>query len=134
MELKVRKYQDSDYWIVNKIIQDNFNVTKSLESSENSEEFVGIKDDEVVGYFILTKMRDIIKNNNWIYVEYVCVDLKYQNMGIGTMMMEFAINYSRDNNYSYIELTSNYKRKAAHQMYKKLGFSVRESNIFRRML
>lgn len=134
MNIEIRKYQNSDYAAVKMILKDNFQVDKAKCYDDNVLEFVAVKDQKVVGYFIMRRLLDIIKNNRWFYLEYVCVDKNCQNQGIGKKMLDFAIELAQEEKASYIELTSSYKREAAHHLYEKVGFEKRESNIFRRML
>lgn len=134
MNLLVRRYEDTDYEEVNSIIKKCFDVTKSKIKNDNNLEFVCEYNNVIVGYFILSKMFDIVKNLKFYFVEYVCVDNDYQGLGIGTKMMEEAISFCKSDGASYIELTSGYKRKAAHRVYEKVGFVKRESNIFRKEL
>ena len=134
MDIEIRKYQGTDYDMVNEILKDNFQVDKAKCHDDDVLEFVAVKDKKVVGYFIMRRLLDIIKNNRWFYLEYVCVDKNYQNQGIGKKMLDFVIKFAQEEKASYIELTSGYKREAAHHLYEKVGFEKRESNIFRRML
>ena len=134
MNVKIREYQNSDYDSVDLILKNNFQVNKAKCKDANVLEFVAVKDEKVVGYFIMRRLLDIVKNSKWFYLEYVCVDKDYQNQGIGSKMLDFVIKFAQEEKASYIELTSGYKREVAHHLYEKVGFEKRESNIFRRML
>lgn len=133
MDVEIRRYNDSDFEKVFTIIKENFQLEKARESkSTDSLEFVAVIDKQVVGYFILRRVFDIVKANNYYFLEYVCVDKALQNKGIGQKIMEFVINFAKEEKASYIELTSSYTREVAHHIYEKYGFVKRESNIFRR--
>lgn len=134
MEIEIRRMEDNDFHKVRKIIADNFAIEKEKVKNDKCLEFVACKDKEVVGYFILNVISDVVKNDKWFLVEYVCVDIEYQELGIGTKMMEFAIAFGKKMGVSYLELTSGFKREKAHHIYEKLGFIKRESYIYRRML
>ena len=53
-------------------------------------------------------------------------------MGIATKMLEFIFNYAKNDDVSYIELTSKSSREAANHLYLKNGFVVRDTNVFRK--
>ncbi len=133
--ISIRKYTDNDYDDVFQILKDNFEVEKAKNCfDENTLEFVALNDNKIVGYFIMRKVIDIIKVKKIFYLEYVCVDKKMQNKGIGKEIMNYVIKFAKEQKASYIELTSSYTRKAAHHLYEEFDFKIRESNIFRRML
>ncbi len=134
MEVKIRRMEDSDLEQVRKILKENFDVYKEDVQSPTCFEFVACSEQEVVGYFILNLITNIVKNEKWFLVEYVAVDKEVQNLGIGTQMMQYAVEFAKKRGVSYIELTSNFTRKAAHRVYEKLGFERRKSYIYRRML
>ena len=55
-----------------------------------------------------------------------------EGMGIATKLFEEVFNICRFENISYIELTSNETRVEAHALYKKIGFMVRDTTVFRK--
>lgn len=65
------------------------------------------------------------------YVEDVIVDDTYRGHGLGTMLMEKAIETSRNMHLEHIGLTSRPERAAANALYQKLGFVKRETNVYR---
>lgn len=134
MNTIVRGYSDSDFEAVSKIIFDSFGYEKSHVRSDTAYEFVAEIDGVVVGYFILNEMIDIIRNFKVYHIDYVCVDDNYRGKGIGTTMMNFAIQYAKENNIRRLELTSSNSRISAHKLYEKMGFDKRDSSIFRKEL
>ena len=134
MEIVVRDYSGEDYDEVNRILKETFGYEKSKNRDTKSYEFVGVLDNNVVGYFILNEMKDIIRDFIIYHVDYVCVDEKYRSQGIGRKMMEYAIEYAKKNKAFRLELTSSNKRVAAHKLYLSLGFEIRDSAIFRKEL
>ncbi len=131
MDIVIRKYDDDDYAAVNDIIKEAFDFQKSHCHDDNNLEYVALVDGVVAGYFILTKIRDVILDVNYIYVEYVCVKSEYQNMGVATKMMQYAIKEAQKMKASYMELTSNCKRLSAHHVYEKVGFIKRDTFVYR---
>ena len=77
-------------------------------------------------------INDYFRNIKFGYITYVCVKKEYQNRRIGTYLLEKADTIAEDNNLSYYELTSRLERRAAHHLYLKNGFVIRESTIFKK--
>ena len=128
--ITIRKYQDNDYDAVNEILKQAFNVSKAHNQDANNLEYVALKDDDILGYFIIRTCHDIIINKDYAYLEYVCVKEEYQNQGIASEMMRYAISEGKLMHLSYFELTSNYTRKSAHHVYEKLGFVKRDTYVY----
>jgi GNAT superfamily N-acetyltransferase len=45
-----------------------------------------------------------------------------QSKGVGKLMMEFALKYSKEKGCYKMSLSSNLRREKAHQFYESLGF------------
>ena len=88
--------------------------------------------EEVVGHLLLRFCNDPIRNQKFYFVEYVCVKDTYKNQGIASQLFEYVFQLCKTNHISYLELTSNPSRVAAHHLYHKLGFQVRETTVFRK--
>jgi GNAT superfamily N-acetyltransferase len=57
-------------------------------------------------------------------VESVRVDSKHQNRGIGSQLMNYAIERARLRGAHLMQLTSHQSRKDAHRFYERLGFQL----------
>ena len=132
MGVEVRKYTDSDYDRVNKIILDSFGYEKGKIKDERAIEIVAVLDSVVVGYLVLNEMVDIIKNIKIYHIDYVCVDPEYRNQKIGKTMIEYVFDYAKENDVSRLELTSRKERVEAHKLYEKCGFVKRDTDLFRK--
>ncbi len=130
----VREYDDNDFDRVNEIILNSFGYERKKVKNDMAHEFVACIDDIVVGYLILNEMIDIIKNKKVFHIDYVCVDPNYRGKNIGYEMMNYVMDYAKDNGGSRIELTSNPTRVAAHKLYEKCGFKKRDTDVFRKEL
>lgn len=69
-------------------------------------------------------------NNFWQegYISYIyamVTDEKYRGKGIGTKLIDEAINRSSTQGFKRIELDSGFPREKAHKFYEKLGFEKR---------
>ena len=79
--IDVREYRITDYFDVNRIIKEAFNVEKAnVNPDENYTELVSVIDDKVVGYLVLTRVLDLIKGRPYYLVDYVCVAKSYRNL------------------------------------------------------
>lgn len=102
----------------------------NIVSAETTYLYVAKDDDgKIVGsltivlYRIPTGLKGIIED--------VMVDESARGKGIATMLMNKAIDTARNNNAYKIELTSNPARVAANNMYRNMGFVVRDTNFYR---
>lgn len=68
------------------------------------------------------------------WVEDVVVDNKYQGKGIGRQMMEFIIEFARNEKANTLMLTSRPSRIAANILYQKTGFRQKETNVYQIIL
>ena len=129
--MEIRKYIESDLSSLNVLLNDVYGIEKVICTTDNIE-LGAIEDEVVVGYLMINKMHDSIRNIYYCMLNYVCVSKEYRRMGIATKLFEEVFNICRFENISYIELTSNAARVEAHALYKKLGFIVRDTTVFRK--
>ena len=104
---------------LNKIIQDE--STQLFIAKETGGKIIGTL--TLVSYQIPTGLK--------FWIEDVVVDGNFRGKGVGQKLTERAMEYAEKKGGSSINLTSNPKRKAAHQLYVKMGFKQRETDVFR---
>lgn len=63
-------------------------------------------------------------------IEDVVVDSAHQRNGVATMLMRHLIDAAKARGLTSIRLTSNNERTEAHDLYKKLGFKLIDTNFF----
>lgn len=131
MNVLVRKYQKKDLNSLNHLLRDVYQLEKQVSSTDNIE-LVAVYQDEVVGYLTLHKLYDSVRNLFYFFVNYVCVKKEYRKKGIGTMLFSKVFDLCKEENISYIELTSNQERVDAHSLYRNLGFHIRSTDVFRK--
>lgn len=133
--MNIRYYKKDDLFGVNRVLKENFSIEKVNDIIDNNHvELVATFDDIVVGYMLVTFFNDFVTNDVICYFDYVCVLKKYRNKGIGRAMLEMAIDLARDRSSKYIQLTSSWFREEARDLYDKLGFVIRDSDIYRKEL
>lgn len=65
------------------------------------------------------------------WIEDVVVDSKARGLGVGQKLSEAALEIASQAGARTVELTSRPSREAANNLYKKIGFVVRETNVYR---
>lgn len=89
---------------------------------------------KVVGTLLVTKSYEPLKLVYKYVIDYVVVDSSYRGQKIATKLMEYVIEKAKVEAISYLELTSNLKRKIARHIYQKLGFQSKGTDVFKRII
>jgi ribosomal protein S18 acetylase RimI-like enzyme len=97
--------------------------------SESATLFVAMDDGVVVG--TLTLVVFSIPTGRRAWVEDVVVDENARGAGIGRQLTVAAVEDARLRGVRSIDLTSRPAREVANAMYVKLGFELRETNVYR---
>lgn len=67
-----------------------------------------------------------------VWVEDVVIDRELRGKGLGQRLVEFAINYVKENlSPCSLMLTSRPSRVAANELYRKKGFEPRQTNVYK---
>ena len=131
----IRYYRKEDLFGVNRLLKENFSIEKTKDDMDNNHiEIVTTSDDIIVGYMLITFINDFITNDVICFFDHVCVLKKYRNRGIGKSMLNMAIDIAKAREAKYIQLTSSWFRNEARKLYQDLGFTIRDSDIFRKEL
>jgi ribosomal protein S18 acetylase RimI-like enzyme len=64
-------------------------------------------------------------------IEDVVVDQEARGHGVGTALTMAAIDLARQEGARNVDLTSRASRVAANRLYQRLGFQLRDSNVYR---
>ena len=65
------------------------------------------------------------------WIEDVVVDGSYRGQGLGRLLVEHAIAFSKSLGADSLMLTSNPSRIAANKLYQSLNFTQKETNVYR---
>ena len=98
-------------------------------TSPTSTILVARDEDTIVGTLTLVTFRIPTGFRAWI--EDVVVDSSARRRGVGEALTREAVRLATTLGAKTIDLTSRHSRAAAHQLYEKCGFAVRESNVYR---
>jgi len=83
----------------------------------------------IVGCLTLAVFRIPTGVRAWI--EDVVVDERVRGRGVGDALCREALRVAREKGARTVELTSRPSREAANRLYRRLGFQVRETNVYR---
>jgi ribosomal protein S18 acetylase RimI-like enzyme len=86
-------------------------------------------DGEIVGSLTLVIFRIPTGLRAWI--EDVVVDESARGRGVGEALNRFALDRARADGARTVDLTSRPSREAANRLYQRLGFTERETNVYR---
>jgi len=64
-------------------------------------------------------------------LEDLVVDESYRGKGIGEKLANAVINQARKEDVARLDLTSNFKRIRANELYQQIGFKKRDTNVYR---
>jgi len=134
VDVRVDFYKDEYLDDVNKVLKESFNVEKKNFNGDQFKEIVSIVDNKVVGYLLLTKVLNPIKDKYYYLVDYVCVLSNYRGQGISDKLMKFVDEVAIKDGAMYIQLTCGVQRIAAHKLYERCGYIKRDSDQFRKVL
>jgi ribosomal protein S18 acetylase RimI-like enzyme len=104
----------------------------AIVTSDSSLLFVARESDAVVGVATLALYRAPTGVKAWI--EDVVVDEAARGMGVGEALIGALVDEARARGVRAVDLTSRPTREAAHRLYQRLGFSTRETSVYRRTL
>ncbi len=119
---------------LNLLVEHNYLITKqeveAIISDANSHLFFAVDDDGVqLGMLTVGFYHAPTGKKAWI--EDVVVDEKYRGLGVGESLTNFAIRFAKDQQADVVMLTSKPSRISANNLYKKVGFEQRETNVYR---
>lgn len=134
MDVIVDYYKDEYLNDVNKVLKEAFDIEKTNFNGEEFIEIVSIVDNKAVGYLLLTKVLNPIKNKYYYLLDYVCVLSNYRGLGISDKLMKFAEDIALNDGAMYLQLTCGTQRVAAHKLYERCGYIKRDSDQFRKVL
>lgn len=104
---------------------------EQIVNNENTILFLALDTDDgaVLGTLTLATYRVPTGLKAWI--EDVVVDVGARGRGVGAALSEAALDKARDMGAKGVELTSRASREAAHRLYRRIGFEVRETTVFK---
>ena len=102
---------------------------ETLVDSSTVTVFVARDEGRIVGSLTLVVFSIPTGLRAWI--EDVVVDGSARGMGVGEALTNAAIDEARRQHVRSIDLTTRPSREAANRLYARLGFTLRETNVYR---
>lgn len=146
MEILIRSYEEDDFESVKKILIDCFpevadilmetlNTKESFKLDKNKYiQLVAVVENVVVGYSIVSRNFDPILKRYNFWIDYVCVNQEYRGRGIAKKLLLEIEKIAIDEDVLLLQLTSSRFRTSARKLYLDMGYEIRESDIFRKVL
>ena len=100
-----------------------------LLASPNSHLFFLLKDGQIAGMLTVGIYHSPTGGKAWI--EDVVVDETFRGQGLSKQLVTHAIEFVKSQQIPSLMLTSNPKRIAANKLYQAMGFSQKETNVYR---
>ena len=105
-------------------IQNNLNIhilsKENILNDLNKSNFkclMAIYKEEIIGYISFSHIFDI-------EIESIIVKSSYQRQGIGTLLLKYVFNFSKENKINNVFLEVRKSNLAAISLYKKMGFKI----------
>ncbi len=98
-------------------------------NSKDTYMFVAEEDGTIIG--TLTLVTYLIPSGRKAWIEDVVVNNNIRGKGIGRKLVQYAIDHASSMGITKIDLTSSFERVAANELYKKMGFKRRDTNVYR---
>lgn len=91
--------------------------------------FLAKDNEQVIG--TLTLIENTLLSGNKAWIEDVVVDTNRRGENLGRKLVDYAIGFAKSLNIEKVDLTSRPTRTAANELYKKAGFELRDTNVYR---
>jgi ribosomal protein S18 acetylase RimI-like enzyme len=102
---------------------------RQLVESEATKLFIAQDKEVVLGMLSLVIFS--IPTGTKAWVEDVVVSQTARGKGVGVALMNHALAVAKDAGAKSVDLTSRPSREVANKLYQKLGFTARETNVYR---
>lgn len=128
---------ENPYWTSLKIPteEEMENVFKAaLSMPEHIMIFVSEVDGEVAGYANTWTAYSIWSRGKVLTVDDLYIAAPYRRNGIGEKIMEYLIEFAKQNGYRRVQLHAELTNERAHSLYRKLGFVEEEIMFFMKQI
>ena len=139
--MNIHKIANSDFetleavnQFLNQLVEKEYKITQlqleAIISDYNSNLFFASNEDgQYLGMLTVGIYHAPTGKKAWI--EDVVVDQRFRGEGVGIALTDFAIQFAKDQQAEVVILTSKPSRISANNLYKKLGFQLKETNVYR---
>ena len=86
--MEIKKFEEKYLDSLNDLLEKSFHLKKEGKSSPSDIELLAIVDEKVVGYLVLNRLIDGVRNQTYFHVNYVCSHPDFRNQHIATRLFE----------------------------------------------
>ncbi len=104
-------------------------LLRQIIADPNTHQFLLLAEGEVAGMLTVGVYYSPTGGKAWI--EDVVVDNVQRGKGLSKLLVAHAIGFVKEQQVPLLMLTSNPKRIAANQLYQRMGFERKETNVYR---
>jgi ribosomal protein S18 acetylase RimI-like enzyme len=105
------------------LLESYYSAFEQIKNDPNHELIVAERNGEVIGTLHLMFLPSVsFQGGLRAQIESVRVDKRFQNQGIGTKMMKWAMERAIQRGAHVVQLTTHKSRVDAHRFYERLGF------------
>lgn len=104
-------------------------IKKQISDSDKNILVAEINETSVIGMVSLVFLPRLNQLKNELYIPELIVTKKYQNQGIGTILINACISLAKEKGCNQIRLESGNQRKTAHKFYNHLGFESKSQSF-----
>lgn len=101
-------------------------------ASDQTDMLVARDASSIIGMATLVTIRTATGRR--CFIDDVVVLDSHRGQGIGEALIRAAIELAREHGAAKIDLTSRPEREAANRLYRRIGFTQRETNVYRLIL
>lgn len=131
-EVETLKKKDIDSY--SKFIKEVFDYDINVNAIENlikkNKVLVVKEDDKVVASLTIEERFEYIKNKKYYHISYLGVLKDYRRKGYASKLFSKVEELVKQNDISFIELTSGNQRRIAHYFYKSKDFKIKDTTVF----
>lgn len=139
--MKVDKLKFDDLEALQKMYDESFSKISNIDlmkqkfskiSNSDTSQLLCIHiDNKLVAFLKCDIIDDFVSvGKPYMFLSNLCVEKEYRGKGLSTILLNEAEKISKDFNCEYIFLTCSNDKVCAHGVYKKMGYNIKNSNIF----
>lgn len=107
----------------------NKNYLQEIVSNQNTKMLVAKSDGKICGSACLAVI--CIPTGKKARIEDVVVSKDFRRNGIGFKLIHYCLEMAKSLGIQYVDLTSHPRRRAANELYQRVGFVKGETNVYR---
>lgn len=123
--MKIKEVEKQDNKKALQIYNESFHLNKKNDNFQPDKNLIGLyQEQELIGLCQIDFINNLLEDEKIAYLNSFCITPKEQNKGYGDYFLKEIIQYCKEQKATKINLTSNAKRKYAHQLYQKNNFTI----------